>query len=68
MWDKNRLKYHRKETVYTVSELANHKPENLLKKTLEVDAEKKLVRKVPTLKQVTDWVEQVGKLPSVLNN
>ena len=33
----------------------------------EVNDAKKLVRKVPTLKQVEDWVEQAGKLPRVLN-
>jgi predicted flap endonuclease-1-like 5' DNA nuclease len=53
--------------VDTVPELANRKPENLLKKMLEVNDEKNLVRKVPTLKQVTDWVDQAGKLPRVLN-
>lgn len=53
--------------VDTVPELANRKPENLLKKMLEVNEDKKLVRKVPTLKQVEDWVDQAGKLPRVLN-
>jgi len=53
--------------VDTVPELANRKPENLLKKMLEVNEAKNLVRKVPTLKQVEDWVDQAGKLPRVLN-
>lgn len=53
--------------VDTVPELANRKPENLFKKMLEVNETKNLVRKVPTLKQVEDWVEQAGKLPRVLN-
>ena len=53
--------------VDTVPELATRKPENLHKKMLEVNDAKKLVRKVPTLKQVEDWVEQAGKLPRVLN-
>ncbi len=53
--------------VDTVPELANRKPENLLKKMLEVNEQKNLVRKVPTLKQVEDWVNQAGKLPRVLN-
>jgi predicted flap endonuclease-1-like 5' DNA nuclease len=53
--------------VDTVPELANRKPENLLKKMLEVNEEKKLVRKVLTLKQVEDWVDQAKKLPRVLN-
>ena len=53
--------------VDTVPELATRKPENLHKKMLEVNDAKKLVRKVPTLKQVEDWVDQAGKLPRVLN-
>lgn len=53
--------------VDTVPELAQRKPENLHKKMLEVNEEKKLVRKMPTLKQVEDWVEQAGKLPRILN-
>jgi len=53
--------------VDTVPELANRKPENLFKKMLEVNETKNLVRKVPTLKQVEDWVDQAGKLPRVLN-
>ena len=53
--------------VDTVPELAQRKPENLHKKMLEVNEEKKLVRKMPTLNQVEDWVEQAGKLPRVLN-
>ena len=53
--------------VDTVPELAQRKPENLHKKMLEVNEAKKLVRKMPTLKQVEDWVEQAGKLPRVLN-
>lgn len=53
--------------VDTVPELAQRKPENLHKKMVEVNEEKKLVRKMPTLKQVEDWVDQAGKLPRVLN-
>lgn len=53
--------------VDTVPELAQRKPENLHKKMLEVNEEKKLVRKLPTLNQVEDWVEQAGKLPRILN-
>jgi hypothetical protein len=34
---------------------------------LEVNEEKKLGRKVVTLKQVEDWVDQAKKLPRVLN-
>jgi hypothetical protein len=43
-------------------ELAQRKPENLHAKIVEINAEKKLVRKLPTLKQVQDWVAQAAKL------
>lgn len=52
--------------VDTVPELAKRKPENLFARMNEVNEEKKLVRRVPTQKQVEDWVDQAGKLPRVL--
>jgi predicted flap endonuclease-1-like 5' DNA nuclease len=52
--------------VDTVVELATRKPENLFKKIVEVNADKKLVRKLPTEAQVADWVKQAGKLPRVI--
>jgi len=52
--------------VDTVPELAQRNAENLYKKMLEVNAEKKLVRRPPTLKQVQDWVAQAKELPRVL--
>jgi predicted flap endonuclease-1-like 5' DNA nuclease len=52
--------------VDTVPELSKRVPENLLKKMLEINTEKKLVRKMPVLTQVTDWVEQAKKLPRVI--
>ncbi len=52
--------------VDTVPELAQRKPENLLQKMIEVNAEKKLVRRLPVLSQVKDWVEQAKKLPRIL--
>lgn len=53
--------------VDTVPELSQRKPENLYEKMLSINEEKKLVRKLPTAKQVADWVEQAAKLPRVLN-
>jgi predicted flap endonuclease-1-like 5' DNA nuclease len=53
--------------VDTVPELSKRVPENLLKKMEEVNAAKKLVRKMPVLSQVTDWVEQAKKLPRVIS-
>jgi len=52
--------------VDTVPELAQRKPENLLAKMLEVNAERKLVRRPPTLAQVVNWVEQAKELPRVV--
>jgi predicted flap endonuclease-1-like 5' DNA nuclease len=53
--------------VDTVPELAQRKPENLLEKIVEANTAKKLVRKLPALKQVENWVEQAKKLPRVIN-
>ena len=44
--------------VDTVPELAQRKPENLQSKMSEINADKKLVRKVPSVSQVQDWVAQ----------
>lgn len=52
--------------VDTVKELATRKPENLVKKMEEVNAAKKLVRRVPYLKVVTKWVESAKTLPRSL--
>ncbi len=53
--------------VDTVPELAQRKAENLTQKMTEVNAAKKLVRKLPTLDQVKDWVEQAKKLPRIIS-
>jgi len=53
--------------VDTVVELARRVAENLYQKMLEVNAEKKLVRRPPTQAQVADWIEQAKKLPRVIN-
>ncbi|MDY9921842.1 MAG: DUF4332 domain-containing protein [Synergistota bacterium] len=52
--------------VDTVPELAKRKTENLVAKMAEVNEAKKLVRRVPTARQVGDWIEQAGKLPRVI--
>lgn len=49
--------------VDTVKELATRKPENLVKKMEEVNANKKLVRRVPPLKSVEKWVAEAKTLP-----
>jgi predicted flap endonuclease-1-like 5' DNA nuclease len=52
--------------VDTVPELAQRNAENLLAKLIEVNASKKLVRRVPTLSQVASWIEQAQSLPRVI--
>jgi len=48
--------------VDTVVELSKRVPENLHAKILEVNEQKKLVRRPPTLNEVKQWVEQAKKL------
>ena len=52
--------------VDTVPELAQRNAANLLAKIIQVNAEKKLVRRVPTLAQVTSWIEQAQALPRIV--
>ncbi|HOD93525.1 MAG TPA: DUF4332 domain-containing protein [Clostridia bacterium] len=54
--------------VDTVVELATRNPENLFKKLQEVNAQKELVRNLPTLVQVEDWVKQAAYLPRVMQH
>ena len=49
--------------VDTVVELSRRNPENLHARILEVNEEKKLVRRPPTLRKVRRWIEQAKKLP-----
>jgi predicted flap endonuclease-1-like 5' DNA nuclease len=52
--------------VDTVPELAQRNPENLLEKITAVNQEKKLVRRLPVLTQIKNWVEQAKILPRVV--
>jgi predicted flap endonuclease-1-like 5' DNA nuclease len=54
--------------VDTVPELAQRKPANLAVKMAEVNEEKKLVRKVPSEKDVEKWVAQAKELPRVITH
>ena len=54
--------------VDTVKELRNRRPDNLYQKMIEVNAEKKLVRQVPSLSQVTQFVEQAKTLDPVITH
>jgi predicted flap endonuclease-1-like 5' DNA nuclease len=53
--------------VDTVVELAQRNPDNLYQKLELVNGEKGLVRKLPTLFQVKNWIEQANKLPRVIS-
>ena len=52
--------------VDTVVELAQRNPQNLLVKMTAVNAEKKLVRRLPVLSMVEDWVNQAKDLPRIV--
>ncbi len=52
--------------VDTVVELATRVPANLTPRMQEVNADKKLVRRLPSLSMVTDWIRQAKDLPRVV--
>jgi predicted flap endonuclease-1-like 5' DNA nuclease len=52
--------------VDTVPELAQRNAENLYQKLVAVNQEKRLVRRLPTQAQVSDWIEQAKRLPRVI--
>jgi predicted flap endonuclease-1-like 5' DNA nuclease len=52
--------------VDTVVELAQRVPANLAAKLAEINAKKKLVRRVPGEATVAEWVKQAKKLPRVV--
>jgi predicted flap endonuclease-1-like 5' DNA nuclease len=52
--------------VDTVVELKKRKPDALHKKMAEVNEKKKLVRKLPSLKNVEKWIEQAKEMDRVL--
>jgi predicted flap endonuclease-1-like 5' DNA nuclease len=49
--------------VDTVPELSHRNPENLLEAMARTNEEKNLVRKLPALSQVQDWIGQAKELP-----
>ncbi len=53
--------------VDTVVELATRNAENLYKKMVEVNTEKKLVRQLPTQAKVADWIAQAKALPRLVS-
>jgi len=52
--------------VDTVPELAQRNAANLTETLAEANASRNLVRRLPTLEMVTDWIEQAKKLPRVV--
>ncbi len=52
--------------VDTVKELRHRVPANLVEKLEQTNAERKLVRRVPALKEVEDMVNQAKELPPVV--
>jgi predicted flap endonuclease-1-like 5' DNA nuclease len=54
--------------VDTVKELRNRNPENLYSSILKTNEQKRLVRRTPSLKQITSWVKQAKSLPPVITH
>lgn len=52
--------------VDTVPELAQRNPDALHAKIVEVNAEKKVVRQVPSQAQVANWIKQAKEMPRVV--
>ncbi len=52
--------------VNTIPQLATRNAKNLTEKMEAVNAERKLVRKVPVLSQVEGWIAQAKALPRIL--
>jgi hypothetical protein len=53
--------------VDTVVELSKRDAKNLTAKMAECNSKKKIVRRLPTEKEVVGWVSQAKKLPRVVN-
>jgi len=49
-------------------ELANRRADHLYQKMVEINLEKKLVRRVPSLSQVEDWIAEAKQLPPVVTH
>ncbi|UCH03298.1 MAG: DUF4332 domain-containing protein [Candidatus Bathyarchaeota archaeon] len=53
--------------VDTVVELSQRNPANLHAKICEVNEVKALVKRPPSLKEITNWIQQAKKLPRKVN-
>ena len=52
--------------VDTVAELANRNAKNLLEKMAQVNIRQRLVRRIPSLSQVANWIGQAKRLPRMV--
>jgi len=52
--------------VDTVLKLAGRKPDNLVAEMAQLNVTDRLVRRIPTIKQIENWIDQAGKLPRVI--
>jgi predicted flap endonuclease-1-like 5' DNA nuclease len=53
--------------VDTVVELSKRRADNLTEKMVEVNVEKKLVRRVPTQQMVEGWIAEAKTLPRIVS-
>jgi len=53
--------------VDTVVELSKRDAKNLTAKMVETNSKRKIVRRLPSEKQVADWINQAKKLPRVVS-
>ncbi len=54
--------------VDTVAELATRNAKNLAEKVVEVNAKKKLVRRIPNEKEIAGWIASAKKLPKLVTH
>lgn len=54
--------------VDTVRELQHRNAENLTQRMQDVNAAKKLTRRVPNLSEVEKWIEQAKQLPAMISH
>lgn len=54
--------------VDTVPELAQRNPQHLYEKLVAINRDRQLVRRLPVLAQVRDWVEQAKRLPRLVRD
>jgi predicted flap endonuclease-1-like 5' DNA nuclease len=54
--------------VDSVKELRNRKPTNLYKKIREANSKRKLVRRIPSQKDVESWVQQAKSMKPIITH